>query len=661
MLEDIGREADILCLQETKLRRSELLSTPELALADGWEAFFACSSGLKGYSGVATFVRSHVCMPFDAEIGFSKINNHPDEDKKKQNGKPRPIEGQILEHSSCCTRMDTSNNDVVELGLLSDYFSVEELQELDSEGRIVITDHGPFKLYNVYGPALTSEDPQQAAVRMEFKMKFYRALEMWWKYEARSGKAIIAVGDFNIAPAPIDYPDFDPDFYRIGRQDRVWLRNLLATGTHANPTSNFVDCFRAFHPNRKNAFTVWSTATNARALNYGSRIDLCLSCNIRLRTMEDETRLEGGGADDEECEGGQSQSAASSKSFIDSLQEPNNSIEAHGRPTVWISDCNIWPEQQGSDHCPVWVDVGYRGRFPCAVSAPGCAVRFDFGSRKQTSLREWFKQNARSFDPPGPNPQSQGSCQILPAVWSRGKHPTQLHCPTAPTYDLTFDDSEGMTSVSRNGCNEANVYEKERTVGQEAPARDRSAGAVAPKQERAASHRQAKIKTFFRPSDLTEANNSPSDQESGERCRPVGEGTTISSSLTYQESKGKRQNDHPSAYSWFNAEEVAAAETFHHVQRKEAHDAWMKIKEKMIVPKCRHGEPSALKQVGKQGPNKGRWFYTCARPAGKGSEGQCGFFQWVSSSKRSQSSSATSQKKRRGGVAAGDVDQKRLR
>lgn len=50
-------------------------------------------------------------------------------------------------------------------------FSQEELERLDAEGRVVITDHGAFVLVNVYGPAITSEE--SAEERYAFKLRFY--------------------------------------------------------------------------------------------------------------------------------------------------------------------------------------------------------------------------------------------------------------------------------------------------------------------------------------------------------------------------------------------------------------------------------------------------------------------------------------------------------
>ena len=63
--------------------------------------------------------------------------------------------------------------------------------------------------------------------------------------------------------------------------------------------------------------------------------------------------------------------------------------------------------------------------------------------------------------------------------------------------------------------------------------------------------------------------------------------------------------------------------------QQEAKEAWKRIQDKMRVPYCKHGLKAVTKKVNKQGPNKGRYFYTCPKPEGNGPQGQCGFFQWV--------------------------------
>lgn len=54
----------------------------------------------------------------------------------------------------------------------------------------------------------------------------------------------------------------------------------------------------------------------------------------------------------------------------------------------------------------------------------------------------------------------------------------------------------------------------------------------------------------------------------------------------------------------------------------------------VTVPTCRHGEPCKLLKVKKAGLNRGRSFYSCARPGGSAvdSEARCEFFEWLNKS-----------------------------
>ena len=66
----------------------------------------------------------------------------------------------------------------------------------------------------------------------------------------------------------------------------------------------FIDTFRHFWPERKLAFTCWNTEKNCRENNFGTRIDYILTCQPMLETIE---------------------------------------------------NCDIQPEIEGSDHCPVFI------------------------------------------------------------------------------------------------------------------------------------------------------------------------------------------------------------------------------------------------------------------------------------------------------------------
>jgi AP endonuclease 2 len=109
--------ADILCIQETKLTRAEL--TEDVAVLDGWESFFDFSQQKTGYSGVATFCKAG-CSPCCAARGL----------------------------------IGPSSDHVAHLG-------AAEQQALDAEGRCVMTDHGAFVLFNVYIPALSCEESRE--------------------------------------------------------------------------------------------------------------------------------------------------------------------------------------------------------------------------------------------------------------------------------------------------------------------------------------------------------------------------------------------------------------------------------------------------------------------------------------------------------------------
>ncbi|PSC70051.1 DNA-(apurinic or apyrimidinic site) lyase 2 [Micractinium conductrix] len=287
--------ADVVCFQETKLRRGDL--DAELCCVDGWVSFFCCdTTSATGYSGTATYCRAVAAMPFDAQLGFTGC---------------APLAAGSAGGAGAAAAAAAS---VAPHPALADRFSVEELTELDAEGRICVTDHGSLVLFNIYGPAITSGDEERAGERLRYKMRFYEALELVWRHLRRQGRAVMVVGDANICPAPIDHPAPDPavDFYRASRPERLWLRRLLSrdgpglagsqagsggsgndsgSGGHAG-SCLFVDTFRHFHPTRQRAATCWSTATNARVNNWGSRIDLRQQQQQQTDQQSDQQQLQ---------------------------------------------------------------------------------------------------------------------------------------------------------------------------------------------------------------------------------------------------------------------------------------------------------------------------------------------------------------------------------
>ncbi|CAK7334269.1 unnamed protein product [Dovyalis caffra] len=239
-------DADIICFQETKLRRQEL--TSDLVIADGYESFFlARELMIKAVLGVATFCRvksaftsTEVALPVAAEEGFTGF-------------------------ADGCKRKE---------GL--EEFEEVELVKVDGEGRCVITDHDHFVLFNLYGPRAAGDDTE----RIEFKMKFFKILQKRWENLLHEGRRVFVVGDLNIAPTVMDRCDADPDFEK--NEFRRWFRSMLMQSGGI-----FVDVFRAKHPDRREAYTCWSSSTGAEQFNFGSRIDHILCAGPCLHQEHD--------------------------------------------------------------------------------------------------------------------------------------------------------------------------------------------------------------------------------------------------------------------------------------------------------------------------------------------------------------------------------------
>ncbi|XP_062940050.1 DNA-(apurinic or apyrimidinic site) endonuclease 2 [Cynocephalus volans] len=241
-------DADIICLQETKVTRDVL--TEPLAIVEGYNSYFSFSRNRSGYSGVATFCKDNT-TPVAAEEGLSGL-------------------------------LATQNGDVGCYGNM-DEFTQDELWALDSEGRALLTQHKIctwegkeriLTIINVYCPHADSGKPE----RLAFKMRFYRLLQIRAEALLAAGSHVIILGDLNTAHRPIDHWDavnlecFEDD------PGRKWMDCLISNlgyqaGSHVGP---FIDSYRCFQPKQEGAFTCWSVVTGARHLNYGSRLDYVL-------------------------------------------------------------------------------------------------------------------------------------------------------------------------------------------------------------------------------------------------------------------------------------------------------------------------------------------------------------------------------------------------
>lgn len=169
------------------------------------------------------------------------------------------------------------------------------IERFDAEGRVVITDLGPFDLYNVYFP-----NGDRSGERLQYKLDFYDAFLEHVDARIREGRQIIFCGDVNTAHKPIDLARPKENEKNSGFMpiERAHLDKWVEHG--------WVDTFRLFHPEQAEAYSWWDQRTGARARNIGWRIDY---------------------------------------------------FWVHQSLAAKVEDAGILPDVQGSDHCPVWLEI----------------------------------------------------------------------------------------------------------------------------------------------------------------------------------------------------------------------------------------------------------------------------------------------------------------
>ena len=210
-------QPEILCIQESKAHKEQL--TSEILKDHGYYTYW--HSGVKkGYSGVATFCKNE---PLFVQEGLG-------------------------------------------------------IEKYDNEGRVLITEHENFLLYNIYFPNGQKDD-----IRLHYKLDFYDELLPIINEQVESGNNVIVTGDWNTAHHPIDLARPQANIKTSGFMpiERERLDTNVAHGWR--------DTFREFHE-EGDRYSWWSYRTGARDRNIGWRIDyffvnegmldLCLNADI---------------------------------------------------------------------------------------------------------------------------------------------------------------------------------------------------------------------------------------------------------------------------------------------------------------------------------------------------------------------------------------------
>jgi len=193
-------QPDILCIQESKAHKEQLSS--EILEEHGYCTYW--HSGVKkGYSGVATFCKKE---PLFIQEGLG-------------------------------------------------------IEKYDIEGRVLLTEHESFLLYNIYFP-----NGQKDETRLKYKLDFYDDLLPIINDQVESGNNVIVTGDWNTAHYPIDLARPKENINTSGFMpvERKKLDKYVENG--------WVDTFRLFHEEGER-YSWWTYRFGARDRNVGWRID----------------------------------------------------------------------------------------------------------------------------------------------------------------------------------------------------------------------------------------------------------------------------------------------------------------------------------------------------------------------------------------------------
>ena len=173
----------------------------------------------------------------------------------------------------------------------------DQFGDTNAEGRLITIEFDKFYLVTVYTPNSKGD-----LTRLQLRSEAWDPAFLKHCRQLNQLKPVLISGDLNVAHQEIDLarPKENVGKHGFTQEERRGLDNLLAAG--------FIDTFRYFHPQKTAAYTWWTHWSQARARNVGWRIDYWLS----------------------------SQTLATK-----------------------LKKASIHPEFEGSDHCPVSLEIDF--------------------------------------------------------------------------------------------------------------------------------------------------------------------------------------------------------------------------------------------------------------------------------------------------------------
>ncbi|XP_047473694.1 DNA-(apurinic or apyrimidinic site) endonuclease 2-like [Penaeus chinensis] len=579
-------EADIICFQETKVTR-DMLEEP-FAIVEGYSSYFNFSKKKSGYSGVATFC-SNQASPTHAQEGLT--------------GKHA---GELFDGGGT-------------IEVLAGQWQEEELKNLDSEGRAVITQHlmrgteGKelrIAVINVYCPHVDPEKPE----RRIYKLRFYELLRQRAAAIRATGCHVIIVGDINTSHRRIDHcdPDDTEDFEsRLGRRYLNMMLLPIYKNEQQNETSGTDQ--KAGVESAQNNHVCSSQLGKIDELNkINDGLKLAKNSSCSLTEGNDYSRAELNSKTGEEGGyGGEQQSdealLSSSTNFqmVDTfryfypLKEKaftcwhtlsNSRATNYGTRIdyifcdqdflTYLRDGQVLQEVLGSDHCPVAIVIN--GEITSAAKLPSSCTKF--------------------------YPEFQGQQQKLSSYFQPKSSSTKAN----QNFTLQKTESTNKTWPQNGIKRKAEVFKKSAS-------------------KMACTEKQKKLSSFFtvKQSSSVDRENDKNENSIGQNHTDVNFAGHIDKEIKTDDSQNISSHELPLSQE-SNGNPVSGSQK---PPTQVKNTGWnFLMKGPKPPPLCPgHNEPAVLRTVRKKGPNMNRQFYACARGAGKEGdpEAQCNFFKWV--------------------------------
>lgn len=348
----------------------------------------------------------------------------------------------------------------------------------------------------------------------------------------------------------------------------------------------FVDVFRAKHPDRREAYTCWPTSTGAEEFNFGTRIDHILISGSCLHK--------------------------------ESGQEGHNFISCHVKDSEILIQFKRWKpgntprwkggrsiKLEGSDHVPVCMSLEEIPSVP-QHSTPPLSTRYC--------------------------PQVYGCQQTLVSMLTRKQSAEKVMNSEESSSFLEARDcsegSAGQPSCSPTLCLDSNLAKAGPHVETRKKARQSHWSQLSLRSffQKSSSHSE----TFQRTAnDIKLSQTGVSASFCHSNSSPVHVEVTCDPKDCIEDVSVSSPAD-----NGFDDCQLSAKE-----KSNVALLEWQRIQQLMrnSIPLCKgHNEPCVARVVKKAGPNLGRRFYVCVRAEGPASnpEANCGYFKWAASNSK---------------------------